>query len=276
MPKKSKELVLCNNPLLVRIGEYQDGIFYELRESFRNAPRGEFETTHYHIVLNEAVKNNDINAVKRILLCQKKCMNETAIFEAIKCNSIDMCKVLIEYGMIDGTAISQEAFQYACINNPLDMVKFLWENLVCYLDDIFCDLDQLCLSQCLQVLEYAQAKIPPTRIRCTVVAMDVAVQNGSLDIVKFLHYNRSEGCSNTAMNHAAYANRFELLKFLSEVRHEQCTTYAMDMAANNGNLEMVKYLHTYRREGCTPSARNMALNNGHKEVAAYLEESGLV
>ena len=51
--------------------------------------------------------------------------------------------------------------------------------------------------------------------------MDYAAQFGHLDVVKWLHENRTEGC----------------------------TTDAMDLAAKNGHLETVKWLAKNRREG---------------------------
>jgi hypothetical protein len=51
--------------------------------------------------------------------------------------------------------------------------------------------------------------------------MSSASRNGHLDVVKWLHENRTEGC----------------------------TTYAMDWASRNGHLNVVKWLHENRTEG---------------------------
>eukprot|EP00122_Pirum_gemmata_P019720 Pgem_evm1s18451 len=56
--------------------------------------------------------------------------------------------------------------------------------------------------------------------------MDMAATNGYLDIVKFLHFNRKEGC----------------------------TRLAFDGAARNGHLEIVRFLHYHRFEGGTERA----------------------
>jgi len=52
-------------------------------------------------------------------------------------------------------------------------------------------------------------------------AMDIAVEYGHLEVVKWLHENCAEGC----------------------------TTDAMDFAAKSGHLEVVKWLHENRTEG---------------------------
>ncbi|GMF25643.1 unnamed protein product [Phytophthora fragariaefolia] len=66
--------------------------------------------------------------------------------------------------------------------------------------------------------------------------MDAAAACGHLDVVKWLHLYRTEGC----------------------------TTTAMDLAAANGHLEIVKWLHSHRIEGCTTAAMdNSATRHFH-------------
>jgi ankyrin repeat protein len=78
---------------------------------------------------------------------------------------------------------------------------------------------------------------------CPYKAMDMAAANGHLDIVIWLHFNRTEGCTTSAMDNAAANGHLEVVKFLHENRTEGCTTYAMDLAAQNGHLEVLKWLH---------------------------------
>ncbi|GAB9476371.1 hypothetical protein Gpo141_00013437, partial [Globisporangium polare] len=78
-----------------------------------------------------------------------------------------------------------------------------------------------------------------------------AAWNGRLDVVKFLHENRTEGCTVSAMNTAAAFGHLEVVKFLHENRAEGCTTDAMGLAALNGHFEVVLFLHANRRESCT-------------------------
>ena len=48
--------------------------------------------------------------------------------------------------------------------------------------------------------------------------MDEAVRDGNLERLKFLHFNRTEGCTKTAMDDAAKNGHLEVIKFLHE-RH---------------------------------------------------------
>ena len=44
--------------------------------------------------------------------------------------------------------------------------------------------------------------------------MDIAAENGHLEVVKFLHFNRSEGCTKDAMDAAARFGHLEVVKWL--------------------------------------------------------------
>ena len=84
-----------------------------------------------------------------------------------------------------------------------------------------------------------------------------------LDVVKFLHENRTEGCTTNAMDWAAENGHLDIVKFLHENRTEGCTKDAMNWAAQDGHLNIVKFLHENRTEGCTTYAMDMAAENGH-------------
>ncbi|GMF15081.1 unnamed protein product [Phytophthora lilii] len=64
------------------------------------------------------------------------------------------------------------------------------------------------------------------RVKFTATAMKCAAANGHLNVVEWLHRNRTE----------------------------KCTTKAMDEAATNGHLNVVEWLHKNRSEGCTKAA----------------------
>ena len=76
--------------------------------------------------------------------------------------------------------------------------------------------------------------------------MDWAAKNGHLDVVVWLHENRTEGCS----------------------------VEAMDWAAKNGHLDVVKWLHENRTEGCSKDAMYWAVGNGHWDVVEWLRDNG--
>src|SRR3989344_1282659 len=69
--------------------------------------------------------------------------------------------------------------------------------------------------------------------------MDWAAKNGHLNVIIWLHLNRTEGCSRRAMNDAAKNGHFDVVKWLHENRTEGCSIKAMDGAARNGHLNVV-------------------------------------
>lgn len=105
---------------------------------------------------------------------------------------------------------------------------------------------------------------------CSTNAMDLAASNGHLEVVRFLHDHRDEGCSSDAADLAAMGGRLEVVRFLHDHREEGCTTLAMDLAAANGHLEVVRWLHSHREEGCSAHALAAASANGHARVARWL------
>jgi hypothetical protein len=106
---------------------------------------------------------------------------------------------------------------------------------------------------------------------CTAYAMDWAAKNGHLEMVKWLHENRTEGCTTNAMCWAAGNGHLEVVKWLHENRTEGCASWAMNLASKNGHLEMVKWLHENRTEGCTKWAMDFAEAYGHLEIVNFLE-----
>ncbi|CAM9562127.1 unnamed protein product, partial [Heterosigma akashiwo] len=51
---------------------------------------------------------------------------------------------------------------------------------------------------------------------------------------------------------AARAGHLEVVKFLHHHRAEGCTQSAMDWAAEKGHLDVVEFLDHNRTEGCSP------------------------
>ncbi|CAK4745422.1 unnamed protein product, partial [Aphanomyces euteiches] len=77
---------------------------------------------------------------------------------------------------------------------------------------------------------------------CTTRAMDRAARSGHLEMIHWLHANRSEGC----------------------------TVYAMDIAASRGDLRMLEWLHAHRTEGCSVRGIQYAVWNKNTEVVDWL------
>lgn len=105
---------------------------------------------------------------------------------------------------------------------------------------------------------------------CTSDAMDFAAANGHLEVVKWQHSHRSESCTTKAMDGAAFGGHLDVVKWLHQHTDAGCTTNAMDSAARMGHLDVVKWLQTNRSEGCTSNAMDGAADKGHWELVKWL------
>lgn len=102
--------------------------------------------------------------------------------------------------------------------------------------------------------------------------MIVAASKGHLEIVKWLHEHRSEGCTVLAMDMAASEDHLDIVQFLHENRSEGCTFRAMDCASS---VQVLEWLHEHRT-GCTVDATMDAVCGGNFEKLLFLYEKNLL
>ena len=109
---------------------------------------------------------------------------------------------------------------------------------------------------------------------CSTSAMDWSARNGYLDIVQWLHFNRSEGCSHNAMDDAALRGHLDIVKWLHFNRSEGCSYIAMKDAVRNGHIAIVKYLYEnglFTDRDSLRCAIEYAKNQRDTEIEIYLE-----
>ena len=94
---------------------------------------------------------------------------------------------------------------------------------------------------------------------------------GNLRAIKWLHENRSEGCTRNTMDCAASNGHLKVVKWLHE-NGKGCTTEAMNWAAMNGHLDVIKWLNENRSEGCNFWAIYYASIRGHLKVEKWLHQ----
>jgi ankyrin repeat protein len=80
-------------------------------------------------------------------------------------------------------------------------------------------------------------------LKFTINAMDWAAQKGYLDIVNWLHENRTEGCTYRAMDYAAKNGHIHIVKYLHYTYHKYSVS-PMSRAAERGRLDIVKFFHS--------------------------------
>ncbi|ETL79603.1 hypothetical protein L917_19803 [Phytophthora nicotianae] len=93
-----------------------------------------------------------------------------------------------------------------------------------------------------------------------------------LEMLKWLHLNRSEGSSSAAMDGAAANGNFEMLQWLLENCTAGCTTESIVSAARLGRLDIVKWLDQHYPNVHTLKAMSEAASVGHFNVVKWIYE----
>lgn len=121
-----------------------------------------------------------------------------------------------------------------------------------------CILFQKTVDNLLCTITKFQQGVPTSRFKDG----DLAARNGHMFIVQHVAVVFTE----QAMVSAAAQGHLEMVKYLHHNRTEGATAQAMDFAAMFGHLDVVQWLHVNRSEGCTTKAMDGAACNGHIDV----------
>ena len=79
------------------------------------------------------------------------------------------------------------------------------------------------------------------------LSVDLATEFGNLEVVEYLT-RMGAFCSTRAMDWAAMKGHLDVVKWLHFNRAEGCTEDAINWAAMNGHLDVIKWLHLNRSE----------------------------
>jgi hypothetical protein len=81
-----------------------------------------------------------------------------------------------------------------------------------------------------------------------IMSWEYAATYGHLDVIKWLHENRIEGCTRDVMSGAAYNGHLDIVKWLYENRTDGFAAGGMCLAAWSGHLNIVKWLYENRTD----------------------------
>ncbi|GMF24410.1 unnamed protein product [Phytophthora lilii] len=98
--------------------------------------------------------------------------------------------------------------------------------------------------------------------------IDAAVYNYCLRVVQV--HGATRLWTKKAMDGAAKRGRLDIVKYLHNTRNEGCTVEAMNGAVANGHLDVVKWLCGNYSERCSSDSVNLAMARGHVDVVAWL------
>ncbi|EFA75935.1 hypothetical protein PPL_10509 [Heterostelium album PN500] len=165
---------------------------------------------------------------------------------------------------------STSALSAAASNGHLQVVKYLFESVKLQWDFDIYSLVTIFEKGYLQVIEYLCSNFGNDKLELRVEYFDAAASNGHLQLVQWIHANRSEGFTREAINRASEHGHLSLVQFLHENRSEGCTKDALHMAACNGHLEVVQFLWENRTEGFySGQTLNMVAARQHLHILEY-------
>eukprot|EP00638_Chattonella_subsalsa_P004882 CAMPEP_0117759420 /NCGR_PEP_ID=MMETSP0947-20121206/15999_1 /TAXON_ID=44440 /ORGANISM="Chattonella subsalsa, Strain CCMP2191" /LENGTH=696 /DNA_ID=CAMNT_0005579867 /DNA_START=83 /DNA_END=2170 /DNA_ORIENTATION=- len=132
-------------------------------------------------------------------------------------------------------------------------------------------LDWACMEGHLEIVEFLHFNRSHLG-GCTKAALTEATANGHLKVVEFLHKYRSEGMEPMGLTRAAANGHLGVVEwFHKNFPTMRVDKFGMDGAAREGHLEMVKFLHHNRSEGCSHKAMDWASHQGHLQIVEFLQ-----
>ncbi|EGG18702.1 hypothetical protein DFA_04198 [Cavenderia fasciculata] len=213
------------------------------------------------LAMDNACLKGDLDFVKYLYYNRTEGYSEAAIINACTSGNLELIKVCHMNEVCPPEAVDA-AIENEC---SLDVIQYL---------DQECTINGLkyaIYKDRLDIFQYLHRRYPNSTHMWTRDVLDEAAKSGKLDIIKFLHENRTERSSTNAMD---LAENIEVTKFLHFNRTEGCTTDAMDNAARRGDLETVEFLHENRTEGCTEEA--LWKSKDHPDIYTYILSNKIV
>jgi hypothetical protein len=134
-------------------------------------------------------------------------------------------------------------FEMAAVHGHFEIIRFLCETHK-YPDTHLCTtsaFDAACMNGYLDLVRYLHERFPKEG-ECSKMAMDGAAIHGLLDIVRFLHLNRKEGCTDLAIKGAVQHGDAEIVRYLCENDLAVINAEIMEQVLKSGDAEIIKLL----------------------------------
>ncbi|EFA78542.1 hypothetical protein PPL_09194 [Heterostelium album PN500] len=223
------------------------------------------------------IKLNDSDIFMMLYNCSAS-IKPIAIKGILKTGTLDLLNVVKEFEkkrfselvMSVGDCISTAA-KY----NQLEILQYLLENQLGKKENadkyLSCRSDtNFEIIQCLY--DYYKDSIVsyPLLISKAIVSGNVRVLEFLLSLGRLSDDEKSKCFATNPMNYAAKNNHFDMLKWLHYNRSEPVTKSVMEEAILSNNMAMVQFLVENRTEGCTNKAIQYALEVRNLELAQYL------
>ncbi|EGG22303.1 hypothetical protein DFA_04421 [Cavenderia fasciculata] len=227
--------------------------------------------------IDNASKNGHVEIVKYLFENRTERCTSNAMHLAAEKGHIEIIRYLYQCYNIDEITAGW-SMTMAARNGHIEIVKSFYEGGVQIFGDPKLALEDAVRQGNIEMVSYL---VHTCNIKCLTGTLITAIQAASetetcklgLDVFHFLFDNfkeQSKIWTPEVMDRAAEFGQIDIVKLLHFNRTEGATTDAMDLAAKNGHIEIVKFLHFNRSEGCTKKAVISACLEVHLEVATFL------
>ncbi|EFA80060.1 hypothetical protein PPL_06882 [Heterostelium album PN500] len=224
--------------------------------------------------LDGAASGGHLSIVKFLHYNRTEGCTKEAINRASKNGHNDVVLFLLE-NRTEG--FTSKAIEKAAYHGHLDLLKLLLNhnpNNKYLSTNIYCALihqpkDRMAKGT--SGIDYSQSILDMVKYfhdngigRSSYMAMNMAAKYEFFEVLKFLHFNRDEGCTDEALSNAVISGNMDIIQFLVENGME-CSPNVLSIAAKYKQIEAFKYLH-YKRSDLTCKAKSMDTFAGHPNV----------
>ncbi|KYR03031.1 hypothetical protein DLAC_11444 [Tieghemostelium lacteum] len=149
------------------------------------------------------------------------------------------------------------------IYNDKDILKYLIDGMTS--DELsLIELDRLYEFPDIETANLMINTFPSTKF-------NQSLNHSSLEVIQHLHQLQRDEMFNIDVMHNRAANGdMETVKFLHYNRNEGCEVYTLDVVAANGDLEMFKFLFENRKEPYSQESLIKAATNKHWNIVKYI------
>jgi len=148
--------------------------------------------------------------------------------------------------------------------NKLELLKWIREEKKCEWN--WRTINVAAYHGNLEMVKYCVANKCPINVW----ACACAVENGYLEVLKYLREEAKAPWNSSTAVCAAQSGHLHILEYLVERKYDQYSEGACERAAENGHLDCLKYLHETAKAPWDEDAVQGAHKNNHPECVQYL------
>ncbi|EFA84722.1 hypothetical protein PPL_01714 [Heterostelium album PN500] len=222
---------------------------------------------------DEAAGNSSLEVIKWINDHSNQGCSKNAMYNAFVNLKFDIVKWLHEnrtegtrtIGYINSSAITKDAE-----NLPFEMVKWYHQNRTEVFGSYFMDYAACYSLDVIKFLHYNRSE------SCSKRAMLNAGMSGQLEIFKFLKDNRTEGVPSDLIYHICSKGQLEMIQYLYETSEPNEYNWSwdlMDLAIKSSNLDLVKWIHQNTTFSSISNEFDIALSRKDFEMVQYLVDN---